>query len=474
MSTADIMLEMARVAHTRGQPQQAVELIQRVLYTEPKNQQAWLLLAEVSPDPAQRTQALERVIAINPQNEAGLQAAAALQAMPTPEPVLAATAAEAAPAEPPAPAKQEPPAPPPPPQKKGPAIREGRWDCKYCGSTGIRGSSIACPACGHVRDKDVKFYLPEESEEVLDARLLERARAGVDWLCAFCGTSNTATTENCRQCGASHEDSNQKQIERTYTMDQVPRSAKAAATPAPAPAPVAAPKRGGPPIIAIIAVILLFLVGLGAWLVWPRTAEMAVIGYSWERTAAIEEFQTVVEEGWDVPSGGRTLRQRQEVFGYTQVLAGYETRTREVSERVQVGTETYTCGQRDLGNGFFEDVECNRPIYETRYRTETYEEPIYNAVPILRPYYTYEIDRWVVVDTRRSAGSNHNAQWPDTSLREGQRAGRRTERYVVVLENGQRKRFDVEVTQAQWDRLSEGQRVNVQVDAFGAPSAIEE
>lgn len=464
-----MMLEMARTAHAQGQPQQAIELIQKVLYTEPKNQQAWLLAAEILPDPAQRKQALERVVAINPETAEGQQAAALLQAVPTPQPVPTTTVAEAAP-----------PAPPEPPRSKGPAIREGRWDCKYCGTEGIRGRSLSCPACGHVRDKDVKFYLPTEAEEVLDARLLERARAGVDWLCAFCGSSNTATTENCRQCGASHEESNQKQMERTYTMDQVPRSAQAApvpvVAPAPTPAPAPAAKRGCScsAIIASLAVLLLCVVGLGVWLALPRTSEMTVLGHSWERTVDVEEYKTVVDEGWDVPSGGRTLSQREEVYGYDQVQVGTETRTREVSEQVQVGTETYTCGQRDLGNGFFEDIECDRPIYETQYRTETYEEPIYESVPIIRTYYTYEIDRWEVVDTRRASGTDHRAQWPQVRLSGGQREGQRTERYVVRLANRQGEQFPLEVRLPQWERLAEGQRVPVQVDVFGTPLGLDE
>ncbi|NJL04591.1 MAG: hypothetical protein HC911_06715 [Chloroflexaceae bacterium] len=466
MSNADMFLDMARTAHVKGQTEQALSLIDRVLYTEPNNQAAWLLLAETTPDPARRTQAYERVVAINPQTAAGKQAVAALQATPAPPATSAPPAAPAVPADPRPPANADSAAP------KQPAVREGRWDCRYCGSKGVRGRDIACPACGHVRDKEVRFYLPEEADEVLDAALLQRAKAGVDWLCAFCGTSNVATAEQCRQCGASKAESNQHQAEKTYTLDQVPRSAKAP-KPTPAPAPPPSKSGGCGSVVAIAAVLLLFFVGLGAWLLWPRSSEMAITGYSWERTIAIEELQTVTEEGWEIPAGGRRLSERQAVYGYNQVLTGYETRTRNVSEQVQVGTETYTCGQRDLGNGFFEEVQCDRPVYETRTRSETYEEPIYQAVPIMRTSYTYEIDRWRVVTTRRVGGSNRRAEWPTLNLRDNQRAGTRTEQYIVVLEDGNRRRYELEVSQAQWEALREGQRVEVQTDAFGKPISIE-
>lgn len=461
-----MFLEMARTARDKGQTEQALSLIDRVLYTEPNNQAAWLLLAETTPDPARRTQAYERVVVINPQTAAGKQAVAALQV--TPAAPTSAPATPAAPTSAPAPSTAQPES-----GSKKPAVREGRWDCRYCGSQGIRGRDIACPACGHVRDKEVRFYLPEEADEVLDAALLQRAKSGVDWLCAFCGTSNVATAEQCRQCGASKADSNQHQAEQTYTLENVPRSAKAP-KPTPAPAPPPPSKSGGcGSVVAIAAVLLLFFVGLGAWLLWPRSSEMAVTGYRWERTIAIEELQTVTEEGWDVPAGGRRLSERQAVYGYNQVLTGYETRTRNVSEQVQVGTEAYPCGQRDLGNGFFEEVLCDRPIYETRTRSETYEEPIYQSVPIMRTSYTYEIDRWRVVTTRRVGGTNRRAEWPTLNLRDNQRAGARTEQYIVVLEDGNRRRYELEVSQAQWEALREGQRVEVQTDAFGKPISIE-
>ena len=49
------------------------------------------------------------------------------------------------------------------------------------------------------------------------------------------------------------------------------------------------------------------------------------------------------------PAAGRLLSEREEIHHYDQVLDHYETRQRDVEEQVQVGTETYVCGQRDLG-----------------------------------------------------------------------------------------------------------------------------
>ena len=82
------------------------------------------------------------------------------------------------------------------------AIREGRWDCPTCGQVGNLGRDQVCPSCGAPRSKDVRFYLPGDVPVVTDAAQLAQAKAGVDWLCQFCGSSNSAAVVACTQCGA--------------------------------------------------------------------------------------------------------------------------------------------------------------------------------------------------------------------------------------------------------------------------------
>src|SRR3954462_13621467 len=81
------------------------------------------------------------------------------------------------------------------------AIREGKWRCPYC-STVNRGRDMACSGCGATRDEDVKFFLEEAAPEVTDEKLLAQARAGADWLCQFCETSNPPAATHCLHCGA--------------------------------------------------------------------------------------------------------------------------------------------------------------------------------------------------------------------------------------------------------------------------------
>lgn len=225
----------------------------------------------------------------------------------------------------------------------------------------------------------------------------------------------------------------------------------------------------------------------------PAPTPAVVDSVVWERSIVVEEHGLVAGEGWELPGSARDVVRservrdyRRELAGYRtvtreeprtrQVLKGYEEETRTVSERQQTGTRTYTCGTRDLGNGYFEDVECSEPEYETVTRTETVsvpvyedetyyvevteEQPVYRQVPIMAPYYTYRVPRWMPVETlRRSGDWTTRPAWPvapDTApnRREGER--RASNRAVLRIEHGV---IDVDLDDDEILRLRPGQRV---------------
>ncbi|NJO04207.1 MAG: hypothetical protein HC876_00975 [Chloroflexaceae bacterium] len=354
-------------------------------------------------------------------------------------------------------------------EEKRPAVREGRWDCTYCRTTAILGRHRACPNCGQVRPENVKFYLPADAEAVTDAQLEQRARRGADWVCSFCTTSNEATADTCRQCGASRADSLGEQKVQTFAMNAVPRAGDNAPSP-PRPATPAAPaqQRSMLPIFAALGVLLLLCVG-GFLFLGNRESSVRVDGFAWERAITIEERRTVTESDWDLPGAARLISQQEEIHHYVQVVQRYETRTRDVTKQVQVGTRTYVCEQRDLGNGFFEDVECEEPVYENRTRTETYEEPIYRDVPIYRTKYTYEVDKWVSVRTERESGENREPFWPQLSLLDNQRESERSETYLVSVVDDQGNRHEMEVDESRWQALEMEGRYNVRLGLGGEP-----
>ena len=350
------------------------------------------------------------------------------------------------------------------------AVREARWDCQYCGAKGNQGRHKSCKNCGRSRPAGTKFYLADDEAVVADEETLQAAATGPDWVCAFCGTSNAVDRETCRSCGAAHDADSHQQAVIDYGVGDAPSTGDMTVDERPPPEPEAPPAANRNRLIVIgVAALVVLCIGLGAaFLIFGGREEGATVSnFEWQRDVAVEAYQTVEEEDWAVPDGGRIQSQRQEIHHYDQVLDHTETRQRELQEQVQVGNETYVCGQRDLGNGFFEDIECERPIYETQSRTETYEEPIYRQEPVYQTLYVYEIDKWIVVRTDEASGRDHSPAWPRSDLGSDQREGERNESYVIFFtdENGETHRW--ETTLAQWQAFEAGQEVVLKFDSFG-------
>lgn len=359
------------------------------------------------------------------------------------------------------------------------AIREGHWDCQYCGTIGNLGRHKACTNCGRSRPDGTKFYLADEAE-IVDKRLESQAQLGPDWICEFCGTSNAANITICGSCGAPREGSSPVQQVKEYAPGEAPTTGDMTFEEEPNEGkgervePAASKSSSKIVIFAIAGAILLLCLGLDAFLIFAgKDADATVSGFEWQRTQAVEAFQTVTEEDWNVPADGRILSQSQEIHHYDQVIDHYETLERVVDEQVQVGVETYVCGQRDLGNGFFEDIECEQPVYETQSHTESYEEAIYRDDPIFQTLYFYEIDKWIVIRNEENGASDHSPFWPRADLSDDEREGERSEYYVVNFADKDGESHSWEATLSEWQSFEQGQQVKLKFNAFGEFTGVE-
>jgi hypothetical protein len=389
------------------------------------------------------------------------------------------------------------------------AIREGRWDCPSCGSTGIFGRHVECLGCGKPRPGGVRFYLSDDAPVVVDPERLAEARAGADWVCEHCAATNRATHPDCEGCGAPRGSSAEQPVIE-YGAGEVPRSGhepRPVAARAPVPPVV---KRTGCGCLSVFALFfVLTLVGgvVSAILDPPDGLTPGVVAAkSWVRTVALEQRKVVREEGWELPDSATQVRTRERIQRYDSVVDRYEpvtrevafteqvpdgsvTRTREVSERVQTGTETYVCGRRDMGNGYFEDIECSRPEYETVTRTESYEEPrfrtetryedvtsnepVYRKIPVRATHYTYRVPRWLLTRTLKEEGAANEPVWPQFELKRQERVKARTQRYEVVFrEAASGKLHAMALLQGVWEGYRPGQRVALRVGAEGSEPAI--
>ena len=325
------------------------------------------------------------------------------------------------------------------------AIREGRWDCTQCGTKKIRGREMSCPGCGVKRASDTKFYLAEGEPEITDPEQIKRAMKGADWYCGYCQRGNQNDSNKCSQCGAERG------------ISPVPRTEGDSDILTPAtPRTTADLKKTG---IGIASGVL-FLIFLITYFAWPSRIEVDVTGFSWERSIEVQAYRTVVEEDWDIPPRGREISHRREVRSYNHVLDHYETRTRQV----QTGSEDYTCGSRNLGNGYFEDVKCSRPIYGT----ESYQEPVYRDDPVYDTKYRYNINKWVHDRTetaRDSEASTKSPLWPKITLAGttadvlgNEREGSRSEKYIVhfISKNKKPKKYSQALNQIEWNTFEYG------------------
>ncbi|HEX2095355.1 MAG TPA: Ran-binding zinc finger domain-containing protein [Longimicrobiaceae bacterium] len=345
------------------------------------------------------------------------------------------------------------------------AIREGRWDCSTCGTRGIRGRFTVCESCGTPRPDEVRFYLPANEQEVTDAGLLRQATAGADWICEHCGASTRALQDACSGCGAPRGSSKSQETYEYGEGELPPTSTPEPVRVVSAPPPSTRRNRrgrfirwglGAAGIAGIVAIAT------------PEKVPATVTDRTWERTVAVERYRTVEEEGWSLPEGGREIRHWQDVHHHEQVFDHYETRTRQVSEQVPSGTETYVCGTVDHGNGYFSDRECTRTTYTTQYHTETYQEPVYRSEPVYATRYRYEIERWMPERTARAAGrEGEEPKWPDPGLKRQEREGRRGEVYTLTFVDEEGKVYTRQVPRDVWDRHRRGQQVTLRVYSGG-------
>jgi hypothetical protein len=319
------------------------------------------------------------------------------------------------------------------------AIHEGKWKCTYCGQVN-QGRDVKCGQCGQVRGKDVKFFLDETAAEVTDKDLLGMAQAGADWTCAFCSTNNRATEGKCHQCGADRGTS-PSLAEKVVGPGGAVQPGNASAV------PVSLRARKSPfAVIAIVAGVIAAVV-LVYFLFFSTSEKTAVLDRgAWQRTIPIEEHKWMEHTDWEghVPANAVVLEQWREKYG---------------TEKIQTGTERKKTGTRDKGNGFFEDVYQDVPVYTER---DVYKNKI-----------RYRIQEWVVTRTLKDEGDLARApSWPAVTLSAAEREGTRRESAALYLRLGE-KTYQYSVPVGELGTYKAGVKYKIWVTPLGAVTKIQ-
>ncbi|MBQ6232489.1 MAG: hypothetical protein IJJ80_03180 [Clostridia bacterium] len=351
----------------------------------------------------------------------------------------------------------------------------GYWDCPYCENKGIRGDSAVCPSCGRPRG-EVKFYMKNQAQdeerreddvsdiEYVDEETAKHVNRNPDWYCSFCETLNSDNADTCRSCGASRADSEANY----FQMLEKKREREAAHQ---QPVQQQPQKRSRMPMVLIALVLV--IVGLFMFMNGRTTSkDYSISSVSWQRAIQIEQNRMFSESGWSVPSGGTVTSERTEIHHYDSVLDHYESYQVQRSRQVVDHYETYYT-YTDLGNGMFDQVEHERPVYKTEYYTETEQRPVYVQVPRYATKYYYDIWRWTPNRQATAGADDHDPYWPDTNLAEDEREGQRAEVYRVTITNsktGESARY--RVRQTDWDQLKAGDSIYFTVKRSGDEPCI--
>ena len=356
----------------------------------------------------------------------------------------------------------------------------GYWDCPVCGQKEIAGDVMNCPSCGRARG-DVQFYMkngannaPRKANDRADMEYLSDEKAAEigknpDWYCSFCNSLNRDHAAFCSNCGATRESSESNYFDQLKKKKEAEAAEQAAQTRS---QPQAKPQKSRSPLM-ILAIIAVAIIGLVVFMNGNKTqGDLQVTDLAWTRSIPVEQYQQFSESGWALPEGAEITAQRQEIHHYDQVLDHYENveveRSREVLDHYD--TE-YT--YEDLGNGTFEEVPHDVPVYVTEYYTETVQQPVYVPVPRYQTKYDYTIWRWVQVRTETASGADHNPAWPELNLAENEREGSpRAELYTFTVKNEKDVQTTYSLAESDWNNINVGNRLNITAKRTGADAWI--
>ena len=302
------------------------------------------------------------------------------------------------------------------------------WDCPYCGHKHIPGPTRRCPGCFWWRDRTIDFYEAPDSVVLSPAEVARYA--GPDWICKACGAANPETGAPREQlvCGNCHArqvdlDGGRTPLETLPTGVAVERRLSMVSSSSPITGgyvrTISYTDRRILGAVYTLAALGLFglgilgLNGLSTWVYRPRPVAAQVLRRHWRVEVPIEERRPVAEGGWTLPAGAYNVRTETRQQSTRRVQVGTKTETVKVPYEEKVGTRT-ECTTVSRGDGTGERVCSEEPIYETRYRTETEEVPIYREEPVYATWYSYTIDRWQPLRTAVVEGTENMPRRADT------------------------------------------------------------
>ena len=316
---------------------------------------------------------------------------------------------------------------------------ELHWECPNCGTINP-GSEKICRGCSAPMPEGTEMFQPTQQQLIEDEERLQKAKAGADIRCAYCGTLNPAGSSTCSQCKADLSEGQQRkagEVVGAYRAGTVPEvacphcgamnpetasrcpkcggslgrqptqssAAKSGADSLSAGNPPGSGKKGGLGIVLGIGLVFM-VICVAIYFIFLRTTALTgtVTGVEWERQVVLEGLIPVEYQAWEdeIPSGSEVISCEQEKRGESD---------QPTDNSVEVCGTPYNV---DTGGGFAEVVQdCIYEVYDD--------------------YCTYSVIEWAPVDNLTVSGTDLNAYWPNPNLTQDQRLGEGEESYTIVF-----------------------------------------
>ncbi len=279
---------------------------------------------------------------------------------------------------------------------------EGYWKCPNCNAK-CRGSEQTCDNCGAIRGENVEFFVEDNAPVITDEAELEKAKAGPDWICKFCGNTSPSSSPKCTGCGSLRTDGKNRQVKEIKTE---PEPSGGDEPPKPMPTGM---KIG----CSIFAILMLILMALSCQ---QKPGQLEVLSTSWTRSIEREQFKTVRESAWqnEVPSGAREISRNREIRKYNEIPDGFEEVDESYTEKVKTGEKKVEDGKVNLGNGRFKVKYKMVPEYKEVTRTRRVKKQKYRKEPVYDNKITYDIEKWIAIEKVTASGSDDEPKWPDS------------------------------------------------------------
>ncbi len=315
-------------------------------------------------------------------------------------------------------------------------VFEMLWDCKYCGQKKLLGITHRfCAGCGAPQDPNARYFPPDEEKVPVRGH----PYVGADVQCPACRQPMARAAKCCTNCGSPID----KGVDVARRADVVvpppggmpPPSASFGSAVQAAPPPkksstwLWALLGGGALVLLTIILVVVF---------WKRESSFKVTGHTWERSIAIERYETGRKSVWcdEAPAGARVLSRRREQRSTTKERDG----------------ETCQMRKKDLGNGSYkQEKEC---------------QPKYKDVPVMADKCDVEVTEWRTARTLSEKGASiaDAPRWPAVRVSGGtclgcEREGSRKETYTVrFVDEKSKKDASCDLPQTKWAEHPVGSR----------------